>query len=185
MHIQTHVLSGWCVANAFPLTACERLFAMLAASLADLDGIGIFIDSEYYMRWHHVASHNLIWAVVLSVLLTIWSKHRRGAFFLYLGLFHLHLVMDYFGSGPGWGINYLWPFSKMEVINPRAWNFYSWQNITTFCFSLVWTVVIFFWKKRTPLECLAPSLERRLVLLVTRRKAAHGRSSPAAIDGDL
>lgn len=171
MHIQTHVLSGWCVANAFRLTARERLFAMLAASLADLDGIGIFIHPDYYMRWHHVAGHNLLWALLLSALLTIWSTHRMKAFCLYFALFHLHLFLDYFGSGPGWGFEYFWPFSDFEVINPKAWSFYSWQNMAAFCFFLAWTGVILFWRKRTPLECLVPSLERRFVALLAKTEA--------------
>src|SRR5437016_3393863 len=39
MHIQTHIMSGWCAASLFPLTARQRLACMIAASAADLDGL--------------------------------------------------------------------------------------------------------------------------------------------------
>ena len=39
MHIQSHIMSGWCAANCFPLTARERFLAMLAATLPALDGV--------------------------------------------------------------------------------------------------------------------------------------------------
>jgi hypothetical protein len=35
----------------------------------------------------------------------------------HLALFHLHLVMDFVGSGPGWGIYYFWPFSQWAADN--------------------------------------------------------------------
>lgn len=40
MHIQTHIVSGWCAANLLDLTPRERALAMVAASAADLDGLG-------------------------------------------------------------------------------------------------------------------------------------------------
>ena len=39
MHVQTHILSGWCVGNLAPLSPRERLICMTAASIADLDGL--------------------------------------------------------------------------------------------------------------------------------------------------
>src|SRR5207302_7065303 len=82
----------------------------------------------------------------------------------YLALFHLHLVMDYFGSGPGWGIYYLWPFSSWAADNRRvAWEFYSWQNITLAAVLVVWTIFIAVRRGRTPLEALMPRLDRQLV----------------------
>jgi hypothetical protein len=48
-------------------------------------------------------------------------------------------------------------------MNAHAWEFYSWQNISA-AFSLLGvTAAIGFVKRRTPLELLMPSLDRRLV----------------------
>jgi hypothetical protein len=81
----------------------------------------------------------------------------------YLSLFHLHLLMDYYGSGPGWGIAYLWPFSRRTWSTPDAWEFFSWQNLTTAAALIVWTLAIAIRQHRTPLEALMPNLDRQLV----------------------
>jgi hypothetical protein len=170
MHIQTHILSGWCVANLIPgLTPRERCLAMVAASIADLDGLGIVFGEKYYQEYHHVLGHNLLYAVVVSLVLAAFSRGwwRRGvAFVLYLGLGHLHLVMDYFGSGPGWPICYWWPFRRGHgdcFVNWDAWEFYSWQNISAAFALLGWTVGIALVKRRTPLEAIMPGLDRKMV----------------------
>jgi len=168
MHIQTHVMSGWCLGNCLEFTPRERLFCMLAATLPDLDGLGILAGQEVYWDYHHVLGHNLLAALVLSGLLTIFSTHRWKAFCVYLALFHLHLVLDYFGSGPGWPIVYLWPFSRWEIVNWHAWPFYSWQNITTGFAFLLWLLWIAVREGRTPLEVIMPKLDVQLVELIRR-----------------
>lgn len=163
MHIQTHILSGWCIGNLCWLSPRERLFCMFAASMQDLDGLGILFSEELYWDLHHALGHCLLAGVVISSILTAFSTHRWKAFPIYLLLFHLHLVMDYLGSGPGWGLYYLWPFSDWEWINRNAWPFFSWQNLSAAGAFLIWTVLIARYQHRTPLECIMPSLDRRLV----------------------
>ena len=48
-------------------------------------------------------------------------------------------------------------------MNPYGWDFFSWQNIMAAFLLLLWTVWIAYSRKRTPLELLMPSLDRRLV----------------------
>ncbi|HSU65852.1 MAG TPA: hypothetical protein VLJ39_03175 [Tepidisphaeraceae bacterium] len=48
MHIPTHIMSGWCMANLVRLTARERLFTMIAATAADLDGVSRVFGQEAY-----------------------------------------------------------------------------------------------------------------------------------------
>ena len=173
MHIQTHILSGWCVANLLPhFTPRERLLSMLAASLADVDGLSIVAGQEAYWDYHHTLGHNLPFGVLLCLALAALSTHRLTALAAYLALFHLHLLLDSFGSGPGWGIPYLWPFSKHVSINPHAWDFYSWQNIGTAVALLAWTIHIARRRGRTPLEAVMPRLDRQLVTLVGVRPGA-------------
>ena len=129
--------------------------------------VTISADDDY-VKYHHVLGHNLLFGVVVSAILAVFSVHRAKAFWLYLGLFHLHLVLDYFGSGSGWGIHYLWPFSSLEILNPDAWNFFSWQNLCAAAGFLVWTIAIISRCGRTPLEFIMLSLDRQIVRLFQR-----------------
>jgi hypothetical protein len=164
MHVQTHIMSGWCVGNLFRLTPRQRLMCMIAASIADLDGLGILAGQEAYLKYHHVVGHNLLFGLIACIVLALLSRARLGVFALYLALFHLHLVMDFFGSGPGWPIYYLWPYSKWTPDNRHwSWEFYSWQNITAAFALLAWTILIAVYAGRTPLEVPMPRLDRQLV----------------------
>jgi hypothetical protein len=169
-------MSGWCLANLLPLAPRERLLCMAAATLPDLDGLGILISEHYYTEYHHVLGHNLTFGVVLAALLTAFSKRNRPlAFVAYLALFHLHLVMDYYGSGPGWYIPYLWPWRDgpdARWMHPAPWNFYSWQNLLAAFLFLLWTLGIAWRLKRTPLEAIMPPLDRQLVGLGPKREPA-------------
>jgi hypothetical protein len=90
------------------------------------------------------------------------------SFILYAAEFHLHLAMDIFGSGPGWGIFYFWPFSNWSLDNTRlSWPFYSWQNISLAIVLFILVIAIIFWKRRTPLEAIMPKLDRQIVSLMT------------------
>jgi inner membrane protein len=174
MHIPTHIMSGWVLGNCVPLTKRERLHCMLAASLADLDGLGVVFgtQSEAYQRWHHVACHGIVFGVFLSGVLTVLSPggaiRRAGVFAFYLLIFHVHLVMDYFGSGAGWPIVYFYPISDWKLVNWDAWELSSWQNSLAAGVLLAITVLIAVVKRRTPLELLMPSLDEKF----TRRRSS-------------
>ena len=171
MHIQTHLMSGWCVANTLELTPRERLLAMIAASAADLDGLGLLVSMEHYTEYHHVIGHNLLAGIVLTSVLTAFSVHRARACVLYFGLFHLHLVMDYWGSGPGWGVAYGWPFFGGEFLNENAWHLTSWQNFLAGGFLLVWMIRIAWCRGRTPLEVILPSLDGQIAASIRARRS--------------
>ena len=170
MHVQTHIMSGWCVANCFPLAPRHRLMCMIAASAADLDGLSLLFGQNAYWKYHHALGHNLPFGLVLCSVLVLLSGARLLPLLLYLALFHLHLVMDFFGSGPGWPIYYFWPFSVWTPDNRQwGWDFYSWQNITIAAALLVWTIAIAIRAGRTPLEALMPRLDRQLVEWLRKR----------------
>ncbi len=163
MHIPTHLLSGWCVANCFTLTRRERLLCMLAGTIADVDGVGFFFGEEMYWRFHHIVGHNLLVGVLFSGAAAIVSTHRAKAFGLYLAIFHLHLLMDYFGSGANWKIHYWWPFDDRGYLTEHAWELMSWQNYLAAGLLLAWTIGIARWQRRTPLEAVAPRLDEAVV----------------------
>lgn len=182
MHIPTHILSGWVVGNCFLLTPAQRLGCMIAASVADLDGLGIvgrpFGHADPYDLYHHVLGHNLPVCVIASVSLAgITARSRRAGVLvalLYAAIFHLHLLMDDYGSGPGWPIMYAWPFSDFKFVNWHAWELSSWQNSMTGLVLIAITVLIAWRARRTPLEVLYPSLDRKLV-----RQPAPPPTTPA------
>lgn len=163
MHIPTHILSGWCVGNLFPFRARERLFCMVAASAEDLDGLGIFISRELYWDYHHKFGHCIFFGVLMSAILTLFSQRKWVCFPLYLALFHLHVLLDYYGSGPGWPQYFFWPVSDWKLDNPGVWAFFSWQNIVAFLLLLTWALMIAAKQGRTPLELIAPRFDRGIV----------------------
>lgn len=163
MHIPTHLLSGWCAANGFTLTPRERLLCMVAGTVADLDGLGFFFGEEVYWRYHHVVGHSLLAGVAFSGIAMLISTHKAKAFAIYLAIFHLHLLMDFFGSGPLWKIHYWWPFDGRGYLTEHAWELGSWRNYLSAAVLLAWTMGIARWKRRTPLELLAPRLDGVMV----------------------
>jgi len=182
LHIQTHIMSGWCIANLLPLSPRERLFCMVAATIPDLDGLGILVSDRWYAWYHHVLGHNFTVGIAISLLLAAFSTHRILACIAYLGLFHLHLLMDYYGSGPGWAITYWWPWRTGPgsfFICDHPWEFYSWQNLSAAAFFLAWTLAIIWLCRRTPLEAIMPQLDKKMVRAIAgpSRKLAESADS--------
>lgn len=163
MHIPTHILSGWCVGNCFRIGPRERLFCMIAAAAADIDGLGILFGEEMYWRFHHSLGHNVFYGAMLAGAMAIWSARPYLCFVLYLVLFHLHLLMDFFGSGIGWKIHYLWPLLMQGWKTNLAWNLSAWPNYLAFLILLLWTALIALRYRRTPLELIAPRLNDKLL----------------------
>jgi inner membrane protein len=169
VHIPTHILSGWCGGNLVPrFTARERVFCMVAGAAADVDGLGRVVSEGLYWEYHHRLGHNVFFAAVLAgVLAACSTRGRRGiAFAAYLALAHVHLVLDYFGSGPGWPLHYFWAASDLGIVNPRAWPFFSWQNLSAALALIAWTLVIAYRHGRTPVETITPRLDRKFVAQV-------------------
>jgi len=177
MHVPTHILSGWCLGNLIDLTPAQRVCCMVATTAADLDGLGIVVSQEAYWNYHHKLGHNLPFAVVLSAALALATARRTRpllkTFGVYFFLAHVHLVLDYFGSGPGWPIHYLWPLSTLQIKNPNAWEFNAWQNKLAALAFLLWTIWIAVRQGRTPLERVMPSLDHQLVAWLQSRLAGH------------
>ncbi|PZR08836.1 MAG: hypothetical protein DI536_23360 [Archangium gephyra] len=106
----------------------DRLLVTLGGVLPDLDGLTLLAGEDAYGRWHHVLTHGIVAAVVLSAVLAAFAMRRLAVFGLALVTFHLHLCCDLLGSGPGWPLYYLWPFSRVETFWSGQWDLASWQN---------------------------------------------------------
>jgi len=136
---------------------------MVAASIPDIDGLGIVFGQEAYWRFHHYLGHNVFFGLAVAGVGACFSARKIVAFAMYLFAFHLHLVMDFFGSGPGWKIHYWWPISDVGYRTQYVWNLSSWQNTVAAALLLLWTMAIAYRFGRTPLELVSPSLNERLV----------------------
>ncbi len=168
MHIQTHLMTSWCLANLGCDKPRDRFLCTLVGVLPDLDGAGILISQEAYWDYHHILCHNLLFGFVVSCLAGSTSAHRMRLSLCCLLAFHAHLAMDLLGSGEGWQISYLWPFLKTAVEFPWAWSLYSWQNFMCGVLALAATLFIALRKGRTFMEYPMPFLDGRIVAVLRR-----------------
>ena len=106
----------------------DRMLVTLGGVLPDLDGLTLLGGEDLYGKWHHVLTHGVLSAVVISGALALLAKRKAAVFGLAFAAFHLHLVCDLLGSGPGWPIHYLWPFSLEEWGWSGQLDLASWQN---------------------------------------------------------
>jgi hypothetical protein len=124
-----------------------------------------------YQHYHHLLAHNILFGALIVVASSIWIGARPADLSLVFLAFLAHLVGDYFGSGPGWGIRPYLPFSDHEYLCQYAWDLNSWQNfVITFVFAGA-GLFIALRLRRTPLEFVHAGLERSVVdTLILRGK---------------
>lgn len=106
----------------------DRVLITLAGVVPDLDGLTLLAGEEAYSRWHHLLTHGIVAATICAVAFGALAKQRVLVGALSFVAFHLHLLCDLAGSGPGWPIWYLYPFSQHETMWSGQWNLASWQN---------------------------------------------------------
>jgi membrane-bound metal-dependent hydrolase YbcI (DUF457 family) len=82
-------------------------------------------------------THGLFAGLLVATLLSYWGKDRMKVWWLSLCAFHLHLLCDLLGSGIGWPMQYLWPFSETFYGTAYGWEFDSWQNLVVAVTALV------------------------------------------------
>ena len=150
----THFLASWSLADALRLRARDLALATWCGVLPDADGLGVLADgvnwllgrpsSWYYGQYHHTLLHNILAAVAIPLVLSIFATNRLRMFVLGIVTLHLHFLCDIVGSrGPGahdfWSIPYLAPFSEYGTIQwPGQWPLNAWSNI-------VFTVLLIFY----------------------------------------
>lgn len=155
----------------------DRLLVTIAGLSPDLDGLSLLAGEEAYGRWHHVLTHGLLSAVACAAVCAALARERWRVAALAFGAFHLHLLCDLAGSGPGWPLTYLWPFSHREWMWDGQWNLASWQNTTI---GLAVTLAVLGCALpfgRTVVELFSPRADAQVVAAVRARfgKAAGPR----------
>jgi inner membrane protein len=106
----------------------DRVLVTCAGLAPDLDGLSLLGGEEAYARYHHVLFHGYAGALLTAAVCAALARQRVAVALLSLATFHLHLLCDLMGSGPGWGIVYFWPTSPREFFWRGQWNLASWQN---------------------------------------------------------
>lgn len=153
----------------------DRLLVTLAGVAPDLDGVSIVFGEEAYGKWHHVLTHGLVSAVVLSLVFAAFAKRRLAVLGLAFVMFHLHLLCDLAGSGPGWPIAYLQPFSGAELSWSGQWNLASWQNSVIGLGATLAVLACAVPYSRTLVELVSLKADAEVVKAI---RARFGRRSP-------
>ncbi len=199
MHPATHLLLGWGVATAAPLSKRDRALVCLAGILPDLDGLGIVVEkltlhSEqplyWYALYHHVLAHNLPVATAAALGAAAIARERVKTAALVFGSFHLHLLADLVGSrgpdGSSWPVRYLWPFAELDLSWQGQWAFNAWPNFVITGLGLAWVFWIAVKRGHSPLEMVSQRADRAFVGTVRgwfrkpAGEAVAGQAPPAA-----
>ena len=145
MHVVTHLLAGWTLAEHTTKSRRDRALVAWAGVVPDLDGLGLIVDAiagwfggtmQWYDRFHHSLTHGLPAAIACTALFAAFARDRIRAAVLVFASFHLHLLGDLLGSRGAdvraiWPIQYLAPLSDaMTVEWSGQWPLTSWQNTT-------------------------------------------------------
>ena len=162
---------SWLMAQGLP-DRRDRVMVTVGGLLPDLDGLTLLAGEEWYGRWHHVLTHGVVAAVACTAALAGFARRRLAVFGLALAAFHLHLSCDLAGSGPGWPIHYVWPFSMHETMWSGQWNLASWQNSLIGLAATLTCLACALWRGRTPVELFSLKGDAKVVATL---KARFGR----------
>jgi hypothetical protein len=160
VHVISHFLTGWTVSLPLDCEPRDRGLIVFASISPDLDGLvvigdlvqGRALDScELFATYHHVLSHNLLFAVTASSVFGCLGRRKLVVGLMSLLAIHIHFLADLVGSaGPDgsiWDIPYLLPFSNAGVLSVSwQWALNAWPNIG-FTIGLVGVALYSAWKR--------------------------------------
>ena len=146
MHVVTHLLMGWVLADQARLQGRERAVVAWASVVPDADGAGVVIDvanhllgrpeTSYYEIYHHALGHGLMAALLYTLIAICIARRKMWIAVLAFVSFHLHLLCDVLGSRGSspmdiWVVPYLSPFSNALTLSWNGqWPLTGWQNTT-------------------------------------------------------
>ncbi|MFN7130735.1 MAG: metal-dependent hydrolase [Myxococcales bacterium] len=141
----------------------DRVLVTVAGLAPDLDGLTLLGGEALYGRYHHVLFHGYVGALLTAAVLGSLARDRWRVVALALVAFHLHLLCDLAGSGPGWPIFYFWPTSRTEWFWDGQWDLASRQNaLIGLVVTLASLGCALRWE-RTPVELFSPRWDREVV----------------------
>lgn len=181
----THALAGWLVANAAVLDRRDRMIVTAASVAPDVDGLGLVVDlatrsgsspTQWFAEYHHILTHNLLFALLVGIASLILTKRRGLTVFLVLFAFHLHLLGDLIGArGPApegyqWPILYMWPLSEAVAWTWRGqWELNAWPNFLITMAALLLTIFLAWKRGYSPLEMLSGKADSAFVTTLRNR----------------
>ena len=179
----THFLTGWAIANSCPvLDVKERALVTVGGVIPDIDGLGAVAElltreSKHPLNWfslYHHQLHTLVFALIVSILSFVLSRHRWSTSLLVFFSFHVHLFEDILGGrGPDgyqWPIPYLKPFSaRLELAWRGQWALNAWPNFAITVCLLALTFYLAWTKGRSPLEMVSARAENGFIATLQQR----------------
>ena len=193
----THFLSGWALAHTAPLGKRDRAVVAAAATVPDLDGLGIAVDlatrageapTAYWEQFHHVLGHNLGCGLLVAAAAAAIGRRPLLCGALALVAFHLHLLGDLLGSrgpdGYAWSIPYLKPFSNAGTwVWSGQWALDAWPNFAITLALLAIALGIAWRRGSSPLEIVSARANAALVEALRHRFGAPAGAHTAAAGG--
>jgi len=187
MHVVTHLLAGWALAEGFSLTPRDRAWVTWASVAPDLDGAGLLIDwsgkllgrpeTAYYETWHHALGHSGAAALLFAALACALARERVKTAALVLLSYHLHLLGDILGSRGSspidiWTVPYFSPFAGLPVLSwSGQWPLTSWQNTGITVLLMGWACVLAVQRGYSPLGLFSARADAAFVGALRKRFA--------------
>ena len=181
MNLIVHTELSWLVAQALQRRR-DRVVVTLAGLAPDLDALSLLGGVRAYGTWHHVLTHGYLAALSVTLLAALAARDRLKAAAFAALAFHLHLLCDLAGSGPGWPLVYLWPTSRQEWFWSGQWNLASWQNALVALLASLTCLAMALPLRRTGVELFSTRADRALVRAMWLR---FRPSRVAELDGPL
>ncbi|HEY6823941.1 MAG TPA: metal-dependent hydrolase [Steroidobacteraceae bacterium] len=186
MHVATHLLMGWTLAEHTTKTPRDRALVAWASVVPDLDGLGLLVDAaapftggtmQWYDRYHHMLLHGLPGAVLFTAILACFASDRLRTALLVLASYHLHLLGDLLGSRGGaenalWPIHYLAPFSDAITLSWQGqWPLTSWQNTALTMALMAYAIALAIARGRSPVGLFSRRADEIFVQTLRHRFA--------------
>lgn len=168
MNLLVHGELSWLVGHRLGARR-DRLLVTLGGVLPDLDGLSLLAGEDAYARWHHLLTHGALAAVFLASSLALFARRRWAVFAGCLVTFHLHLACDLLGSGVGWPIFYLWPWSDAALSWAGGWELASWQNTVIGLLATLAVLACALTAGRTVVELFSVRADRAVVAALRQR----------------
>lgn len=178
----THFFISWLVSNSAKLERRDRALVTAAGVIPDIDGLGIIADIfmqnsnepfKWYQQYHHVLTHNLAFALIVTIAAFLLAKKRALAASFAFVSFHLHLLGDIAGSagpeGSLWSIPYFWPRSNVEFTWSGQWELNAWQNIVITAIAICLSIFLSWKRGYSPLEVFSTKADKVLVEVLRKR----------------
>jgi membrane-bound metal-dependent hydrolase YbcI (DUF457 family) len=169
MHFEAHAASGWLLAEIAGGSKRLRGTILAASVLPDLDALTRLWGPAAYIKYHHVLTHNILFAILMAFAAFLFCKTERiKAAIFTLVAFAIHYFGDFFFTW--FELQPFWPFSDQTFLSPYAIRLSHPFNTILIYLGFLTVISLGFIMKRTPIELISPKLDERIVNLIFRKK---------------